>query len=60
MSLMVIRKRRKRKKRNQVKQIRTRTRTGPPERKPRPSETPVWAEGPHTGINLQEISWQTR
>ena len=57
---MVIRKRRKRKKRNQTKRIRTRTRTGPLERKPRPSETPVWAEGPHTGINLQEILQQTQ
>ena len=55
---MAIRKRRKRKKRNQVKRIRTRT--GPLERKPRPSKTPVWAEGPHTGINLQEISQWTR
>ena len=58
--LMMIRKRRKRKKRNQVKWIRTRTRTGPPERKPRPSKTPVWVESLHTGINLQEISRWTR
>ena len=35
------RKRRKRKKRNQAKQKRTRTKTGPPERRLRPSETPV-------------------
>ena len=55
---MVIRKRRKRKKRNQAKRIRTRR--GPPERKPRPSETPVQVEGLHTGINLQEISRRTR
>ena len=33
--------------------IRKRIRTGPPER--RPSKTPVWAEGPHTRINRQEI-----
>ena len=51
---MVIRKRRKR---NQAKQIRKRIRTGPPER--RPSEPPVWAEGPHTRINRQEILQQT-
>ena len=40
---------RKRRKRNQAKRKRKRIRTGPPER--RPSETPVWAEGPHTRIN---------
>ena len=57
---MAIRKRRKRKKRNQAKWIRTSTRTGPPERKLRPSKTSVWAEGPHTGINLQEISRRTQ
>ena len=39
-------------KRNQVNRIRTRTRTGPPGRKLRPSETPVWAEGLHTGIMM--------
>ena len=38
--------------------MRKRIRTGPLER--RPSETPVWLEGPQTGINLQEILQRTQ